>query len=165
MLADAFGRIVEDFELAVTGLSVDQTMVRPDSAANSIAWLVWHAARVQDDHVAHLAGRGQAWIDDGFEARLGFDLDPHDIGYGHTSDQVAAVQPDDPQVLLDYLRAVTDRTYDYLARLDATELDRIVDRNWDPPVVAGVRIVSVIDDCMQHAGQAAYVRGLLDRRA
>ncbi len=126
---------------------------------------MWHAARVQDDHVADLAGGSQVWIDGGFEQRLGFDLEPHDTGYGHTSDQVAAVQPDHAQVLLDYLRAVTERTFEYLAHLDATELDRIVDRNWEPSVTAGVRLVSVMDDCMQHAGQARYVRGLLDRRA
>jgi hypothetical protein len=28
----------------------------------------------------------------------------------------------------------------------------------------GVRLVSVADDCLQHVGQAAYVRGLLERR-
>ena len=48
--------------------------------------------------------------------------------------------------------------------IDATELDRIIDRNWDPPVSAGVRLVSVIDDSMQHAGQALYLRGMIGRR-
>ena len=165
VLADAFGRIVEDFELAVVGLSSDELAFRPDPEANSIAWLAWHAARVQDDHVSALAHRRQAWIEDGFRQRFGTDLDPRDIGYGHTSDQVAAVRPDRPEILLDYLRAVTERTLEYLSRVDASELDRIVDRNWDPPVSAGARLVSVIDDSIQHAGQALYVRGMIERRA
>ena len=164
MLADAFGRIVEDVELAVAGLPADELAVRPDPDANSIAWLAWHAARVQDDHVAALADRPQVWTEGGFHARFGLDLDPRDIGYGHTSEQVAAVRPDGPELLLDYLRAVTERTLEYLAGVDATELDRIVDRRWDPPVTAGVRLVSVIDDGMQHAGQARYVRGMIERR-
>ena len=50
------------------------------------------------------------------------------------------------------------------SRVDASELDRIVDRNWDPPVSAGVRLVSVIDDSIQHAGQALYLRGMIERR-
>ena len=165
ILADAFGRIVEDFEAAVTGLTPDQLAARLDAAANSIAWLAWHAARVQDDHVADLADRQQVWTGDGFESRFGLGLDPGDIGYGHTSEEVAAVRVDDPQLLLDYLRAVTERTGEYLSSLDADELDRVIDRRWDPPVTVAVRLVSVIDDCMQHAGQARFVRGVLERRA
>lgn len=164
VFADVFGRIVEDFRLAVAGLTPDQLAFRPDAEANSIAWLVWHAARVQDDHVSALADRAQAWIEDGFEQRFGLGFDPSDIGYGHTSEQVAAVRPDGPEILVDYLRAVTERTREYVARLDASELGRIVDRNWDPPVSAGVRLVSVIDDSLQHAGQALYVRGMIERR-
>jgi hypothetical protein len=125
---------------------------------------VWHAARVQDDHVAALAGREQAWTQLGFHERFALPLDVHDIGYGHERDEVAAVRVDEPQLLLEYLRAVTDRTCEYLATVDATELDRVVDRDWDPPVTVGVRLVSVVNDCTQHAGQAAYVRGLLERR-
>jgi len=164
VLADAFGRIVEDFELAVVGLAADDLAFRPDPEANSIAWLAWHAARVQDDHVSAVANREQAWIAGGFEQRFGMGFDPGDIGFGHTADQVAAVRPDGPGILVDYLVAVHARTLDYLSGVDPAELDRIVDRNWDPPVTAGVRLVSVIDDSIQHAGQALYVRGMIERR-
>ncbi len=164
MLADAFGRIVEEFETAVAGLTSDELAFRADPEANSIAWLTWHATRVQDDHVSALAQREQAWIEDEFQQRFGMDLEASDIGYGHTPAEVAAVQPDDPAILVDYLRAVTERTLAYLSGVDATELDRIIDRNWDPPVSVGVRLVSVIDDSIQHAGQALYVRGMIERR-
>ena len=43
------------------------------------------------------------------------------------------------------------------------DLSRVVDERWDPPVTLGVRLVSVISDCLQHAGQAAFVRGILLR--
>jgi hypothetical protein len=119
---------------------------------------------VQDDHMSELAGRAQALTELGFAERFGFDLDPGDIGYGHTAEQVALVRPDGPDELIEYLRAVTARTREYLDTIDDDEPGRIVDRRWDPPVTASVRIVSVIDDGIQHAGQAAYVRGMLDRR-
>lgn len=165
LLVDAFGRIVEDFEAAIAGLTPVQLAVRLDAEANSIAWLAWHAARVQDDHVAELAERPQAWTEEGFDDRFDLGLDPGDIGYGHSADEVAKVRVHDPQLLIDYLHAVTARTNDYLRGVDAAELERIVDRRWDPPVTVAVRLVSVIDDCMQHAGQARFIRGVVERRS
>ena len=43
------------------------------------------------------------------------------------------------------------------------DLSRVVDEAWDPPVTLGVRLVSVISDGLQHAGQAAFIRGILRR--
>jgi hypothetical protein len=74
---------------------------------------------------------------------------------------VLLVRPRAPEALLDYLRVVHDRTSQMLEGLSSNDLDRVVDRRWDPPVTMGVRLVSIADDCLQHAGQAAYVRGIL----
>lgn len=163
ILIDAFGRITEETERAVDGLSAEGLAYRPDSDANSIAWLVWHLTRVQDDHISDLAGVDDAYVAGGWAARLGMEPDPHDIGYGHTSEQVGSVRFDEPGTLLAYHRAVTERTRKYLATVDSAELDRIIDERWDPPVSVGVRLVSVISDCLQHAGQANYVRGVFER--
>ena len=64
-------------------------------------------------------------------------------------------------LLAGYLRAVTEATKTYVATLGADDLDRVVDEGWDPPVTLGVRFTSVVADDLQHAGQAAYVRGLV----
>ncbi|HZP28320.1 MAG TPA: hypothetical protein VFC99_05175, partial [Acidimicrobiia bacterium] len=56
-------------------------------------------------------------------------------------------------------------TLRFVAGVEAADLDRVVDESWDPPVTLGVRLVSVVNDDVAHAGQAAYVRGLLERRA
>ena len=58
----------------------------------------------------------------------------------------------------------TSNTKEYVGRLSDEDLSRIVDDRWDPPVTLAVRLVSVISDDLQHAGQAAYVRGVLERR-
>lgn len=163
VLTDAFGRVKEEVHGAVEGLAAAGLNYRPDADANSIGWLVWHLTRVQDDHVAHLAGRDQSYVTGGWADRLGLPADIRDIGYGHTSEQVAAVTFDAPDNLLAYYDAVHERSLEYVATIDAAELDRIVDTSWDPPVTAGVRIVSVIDDCTQHTGQANYVRGMFER--
>ena len=111
--------------------------------------------------MAELLGAPQLWVGGDWAGRFGLDPDPHNTGYGHTAAQVAAVRPADAAALLDYLDAVTARTREMLAGVTPADLDRIVDRRWDPPVTLGVRLVSIADDSLQHAGQAAYVRGLL----
>ncbi len=165
LLVETFGRVLETGVAAVDGLTVDELTHRPASAgndANTIAWLVWHAARVQDDHVADVAGHEQVWTSAGWARRFDLPFDDGVIGYGHTADEVAQVRAD-AGLLSGYLRAVHERSVAYLSALAPEDLDRVVDERWDPPVTLGVRLVSVADDGTQHAGQAAYVRGLLGR--
>ncbi len=163
ILADAFGRIRQLVHQAGAGLDAGGLAFRPEADANSIGWLLWHLTRIQDDHLSELAAREQAWIADGWSDRFGLAADPDETGYGHTSEQVAAMRPDGPEILLAYHDAVSTRTSEYLESVDAGELARIVDRSYAPPVSAGVRLVSVVSDNLQHAGQARYVRGIVDR--
>ncbi|WP_125614213.1 mycothiol transferase [Specibacter cremeus] len=165
LLADAFGRIDSTVREVLDGLDGTALNWRPDPAANSIAWLLWHLARIQDEQVAHVAGVDSRWRAGGFHERFGFDLDPHGTGYGHSAEQAAVVRVETAGLLLDYLGAVQTQSLDYVAGLDGADFDRIVDRRWTPAVTLGVRLVSVIDDCVQHAGQAAYVKGLFARAA
>lgn len=158
LLTDAFDRIRQTVHSAVDGLTDEQLTYRVDGTSNSIAWLVWHLTRVQDDHVAGVAGTDQVWPE--WYDRFGLPFDVSEHGYGHTSDQVAAVRAP-AELLLGYHDAVHAATLRYVGTLSADELDRVVDENWDPPVTVGVRLVSVVNDDMQHAGQASFVRGLL----
>ncbi|GAA0555045.1 DinB family protein [Paractinoplanes ferrugineus] len=161
ILADAFGRLPELVHTAVHGLTADQLRWAPAPGANTIAWLIWHATRVQDDHVADLIGTGQIYPTGGWAQRFGLPADDSDTGYGHSAEEVAAVLPESAQVLEDYYRSVHDRTMEFISGLTDADLDRVVDKAWDPPVTLGVRLISVYDDDAQHAGQAAYIRGLL----
>lgn len=163
VLTDAFQRVRDAVHPAVNGLSVEELTFRPDAESNSIAWLVWHLTRIQDDHVAALAGVPQAWTSGGWADRFGLPFDVSDTGYGHDADAVAAVVADAAS-LLGYFEDVHAATVAYLATLHDADLDRVVDRSWNPPVTTGVRLVSVIGDDLQHVGQAAYLRGLLQRR-
>jgi uncharacterized damage-inducible protein DinB len=162
LLIDAFGRVREGVRGTVGKLGEAALTYRPDPGANTIAWLVWHLTRVQDDHLAEIIGVEQAWTSDGWAERFRLPLDVNDTGYGHTPEQVASVKAD-AQTLIGYHDAVHARTEDFLRSLKEPELARIVDENWDPPVTMAVRLVSVIEDGLQHLGQAAYVRGVYKR--
>jgi hypothetical protein len=164
LLVDAVGRIREVVHRVVDGLTPEQLAFRVDPGANSIAWLVWHLTRIQDDHLADAVGAEQAWTSQGWVERFGLPFDPLDTGYGHRADEVAAVRVDAGELLVGYYDAVHQQTIRYVERLSDADLARIVDRSWDPPVSLGVRLVSVIADDLQHAGQAAFIRGILQRR-
>jgi uncharacterized damage-inducible protein DinB len=164
LLLDAFGRIRDVVERVVDGLTPAQLAVRVDADANSIAWLVWHLTRIQDDHLAGAFGGEQVWTDDGWAARFALPFDASETGYGHPAAAVAAVQVESAGLLIGYHRAVDEQTRRYLRGVADPDLDRVVDDAWDPPVTLGVRLVSVIADGLQHAGQAAFVRGLVTRR-
>lgn len=161
ILIDGYGRIQEEVHAALDGLGADELHHRPAAGANSIAWLVWHLTRVQDDHVADAFDLDQVWLAQGWEKRFGLDLPRHDIGYGHTPAKVAKVRVESADLLTGYYDAVHEQTLGCLRGLAAKDLERIVDERWDPPVSLGVRLVSVLSDDLQHVGQAAYLRGLL----
>jgi uncharacterized damage-inducible protein DinB len=161
ILIDGYSRIQEEVRAAVEGLPPDDLNARPTAETNSIAWLVWHLTRVQDDHMADAFGHDQVWLAQDWEKRFGLDLPRQDTGYGHSAAKVAKVQVDSPDLLTGYYDAVHAQTLQVLRAVTAADLERVVDERWDPPVTLGVRLVSVLSDDLQHVGQAAYVRGLL----
>jgi len=163
LLADLFGRIPDHVEEAVDGLGVEDLTATVVPGTNSIAWLIWHLTRVQDAHMAELLEKDQVWAEGDWARRCGVEPDPSNTGYGHDPADVAAIRPDGPEVLVDYYRAVAARTDAFIGGLGPDDLEEVVDERWDPPVTLGVRLISIADDDIQHAGQAAYLRGLLRR--
>jgi hypothetical protein len=161
LLVDALGRIRHVVHNVVRGLTSDQLAFRAGGKTNSIAWLVWHLTRIQDDHVADAAGVEQVWTSEEWVTHFALPFSDSDTGYGHSSEDVAAVRVESPELLSGYHDAVYKQSVEYVGKLSEGDLARIVDESWDPPVSLGVRLVSVISDDLQHAGQAALVRGIL----
>jgi Protein of unknown function (DUF664) len=164
LLADGFGRIRGIVLDVLDGLDGDALEFRADADANSICWLIWHLTRVQDDHVADAAGTPQVWVSGRWNERFALPLEIGDIGYGHTSDEVAVVRAP-TSLLAEYHEATYRQTVAFLRELTDADLDKVVDEGWDPPVTMGVRLVSVMVDDLEHVGQAAFVRGLIERQS
>jgi len=162
LLSEAFGRIQGVVHSALDGASIEALTYRAGPEANTIAWLVWHLTRVQDGHIAELMETDQVWTTGGWVERFDLPFDPRATGYGQGPDDVAGVRADADLLGL-YYDAVHARTVDYLGALADEDLTRIVDTSWNPPVTLAVRLVSIVSDDLQHAGQASYVRGLATR--
>jgi hypothetical protein len=161
LLLELYGRVPPLVENVVDGLRVDELTAQPFPGANTIAWLVWHLTRVQDDHVAEMLDADQVWVGGSVAGDFGLDPDPSNTGYGHSAEDVTSIRPERPEVLFEYFSVVDARTSTMLESLAPADLDRVVDTRWDPPVTLGVRLVSIADDSLQHVGQAAYLRGLI----
>jgi uncharacterized damage-inducible protein DinB len=160
LLTNAFGEIRDLGHSAVDGLGKDQLNGQIADGANTVSWLLWHLARVQDDHVADVAGTQQVWTAAGWADRFDLPFDAAATGYGHSADEVTRVTVDSGDLLTGYLDAVTDATLAYLETVTDDDLDRVVDESYDPPVTLGVRLLSVVGDDLQHIGQAAFASGL-----
>ena len=160
ILVDAFGRVRELVVDLCAGLTPEQAAYRQTPEANSIGWLLWHLIRIQDDHLSGVTGDEQVWTAEGWFDRFALPFAPDEHGYGHSAERVEQTRVD-PALLDGYHAAVHERTLAYVSTVSPDELARVVDEAWDPPVTASVRLVSVIGDCLQHLGQAAYLRGVL----
>jgi uncharacterized protein DUF664 len=163
LLRDSFTRLIEHVDDLTDGLTDEVAFYRPAPHANNIAWLIWHSARVQDlqvcDIAKTLASPGDVWTRDGWVDRFGLDLPRYDTGYGHGAGDVGKVRAS-AELLAGYYHAVHDMTLEFVKTQSDADLERIVDTGWDPPVTASMRLVSIVDDCAQHLGQAAYLRGI-----
>jgi hypothetical protein len=162
VLSEAFSRVRAVVHSAIEDASIDMLTYRADPEANTIAWLVWHLARGQDDHIADLMSEKQVWTTGGWAERFDLPFDSGATGYGQSADEVAGVRVE-AELLGLYYDAVHARTMEYLSTLGDADFGRIVDTSWNPPVTLAVRLVSILADDLQHAGQASYVRGLAER--
>jgi len=165
LLVDGFGRVPEFLENVLEGLTQDELNWQPRPDCNSIGWLVWHLTRQQDVQIASLMGEEQLWVKDKWYAKFNRQTEANDIGFGHTPEQATAFKSPEAKTLLDYNHTVVERSKKYIRSLSETDLDRELDEPWFQPIpTVGVRLISILDDSVLHAGQAAYVRGLRQGR-
>ena len=161
LLTDGYGRVPEFLKNVLKGLTRDDLNWQPRPDCNSIGWLIWHLTRQQDAQIASLMGEEQLWAREQWHAMFNRQPAPDDIGFGHSPEQVSAFKSPEAEILLDYNRAVTERSRQYISSLSEADLGRELDEPWYQPLpTVGVRLISILDDSLIHAGQAAYVRGL-----
>ncbi|WP_316670128.1 DinB family protein [uncultured Propionibacterium sp.] len=159
LFKDSFDRVAEELPRLLEDLPADSLLRRAHVTGNPVAWLAWHIGRCEDAQMAALDDRTEVW-DQGWRERFDLPYGPHDNGYGQTFEQVSRFQVTDADLLTGYYAAVHEQTLGVLDAERGKDLDRVIDAAWDPPVTAGARIVSVVNDVTQHLGQIAYLHGL-----
>jgi hypothetical protein len=161
LLLDGYERIPQEVEEIIGGLLPEDLNWQPGPEGNSIGWIVWHLARVQDAQIADLMGEEQVYIKEKWYAKFNRPARRRDTGFGATRQEVAEFQSPDSQVLLEYVKATTRQSLRYINSISAAELDRVLDEPWfTPRPTVGVRLTSILADGHQHTGEASYIAGL-----
>lgn len=161
--AELLTEIVERIKTSITATldGIDEQILtkRPGPDANSIAWLIWHLSRVQDAVITMASGQEQAWTAGGFAEEFALPFKAKDTGFGHSSEQVAQVHAS-ADALGRYYDAVHAKTLRYLATVTGQMLDEVVGERYGKPLTGAGRLLMIVNDNLQHAGQAAYLKGL-----
>ncbi|MFC2070675.1 DinB family protein [Chloroflexota bacterium] len=161
-----FNRIAEQMEQVLDGLTPEELNRQPAPGANTIGWLTWHLTRSHDRNMSEIIGKEQLWIEDKWYVRFNRAPDPAETGFGHSVEEMADFRAPDSETVMEYHRAILERIREYISSgLSEAELVReSYSPTFDSTNPVGRRIAGVINDGLQHVGQAAYVRGLIQEQ-
>ena len=156
-----FERVWTTVDYALEGLTDEDIARRPNGHSNSIGWIAWHMARVEDRWFQMvLQEKPQLWESE-WAGKLGMPADTQATGGRQTAEDVAAFQAPSRDAMLGYASAVRDTTRSYLQKVTSEDLDEQVEwfRGGTAPKSRFLDLV--LKEHQQHAGQIAYVRGLI----
>ena len=162
LLTESYDGALKVLERALQGLTQEDLDWQPRPDCNSIGWTTWHLTRALDGLMSSTLGEEELWVKDGWYSKFNRPPDATDSGFGHDPEQVALFKCPDIDTLLNYHRAVLERSKICLTTLSSSDLSRQVDDSMSQlfPTV-GSRLVLALDELLQHAGQVGYIRGLL----
>ena len=161
MLMGGYEGVLRTLEYTLDGLNEEDLNWQPKPDCNSIGWLAWHLTRWHDVMVSNLMKAEQLWIKEGWHQKFGRAADKEDSGMGAKAEDLAKFKSPDAETQLGYQKAVLERSRRYFPTLTPQDLDKIFEGTpFKPPPTWGMMLMGTLSDSLQHAGQAAYVRGL-----
>jgi hypothetical protein len=121
-------RLHKMLDKSLDGLTAAQLHAVPGNhpKANTIAWVLWHVVRTEDNVVRFVLQnrRAPVWTEGGYAEKLG--LPPVAQGTGMSPEEAHALRIKDIELFREYMRAVWTSTDDFVTTTDATSLDRTV---------------------------------------
>ena len=159
----AYDRIAGVLRRALTDMTVTQlTTQAAGPESNPIGWIAWHLTRTQDKNYSALLGREELWSKDGWYQKFGLPIESG-TGNGDSLETVRSFDPINSDTLLAYFDATRALSREFLDSLDADDLNQPSPSGLPTTEVIKVSIARVTGDLIQHIGQIAYVRGLVDK--
>jgi uncharacterized damage-inducible protein DinB len=142
------------------GLSAEQLHTVPDGESHSIAWVMWHGARVEDLIVQQIIkGEQMEWERGGWAARTG--LPAQGFGTGQTTEEARAIHVGDADAFLQYAGQVTKLTDELLDRLSDDGLEREVKVGQRTETVGQCITLHLITHLNGHRGEVNLLRGMM----
>jgi uncharacterized damage-inducible protein DinB len=145
---------------AVEDLSADELRNQPAGPrSNPVGWLVWHMTRTRDSIIASITGAATIWESDGWADRFGMAGEPPRF----VPENVHTFDPKDFETLIGYFDAVAEKTKEAVEGMPEDDMERLVESTIPgrPAQPVASRLSVIMNDNIQHAGQIAYLRGLI----
>ena len=154
----------EKLKRALDGLSEDELHWRPTLQSNTIDWMVWHMARVEDNWInGRLRNSETIWDRDGWAVRIFGDETGQDWGgWGQTAEEIRRMPTFDVPVVMEYYTEVRKGTSEYFANeMREEDLAKEVPHpRYDPITYAWV-LGHLLCEEAEHLGQIEYIRGMM----
>lgn len=162
------------YDDAIGSMTLDHVNHFERDGVLPIAFSLFHYVNVHDASFMLLTGEAPLWNDE-WQGRIGMSIADH--GKHRTVDEMVHQRMGDLGAFSDYMTAVYTRTTDWLNRISADDLDRVVmPRPFPPQIastfsarVAGPDGITVLDgvECwlyqhgLRHMGEIELARGLV----
>ncbi|MFC1994682.1 DinB family protein [Chloroflexota bacterium] len=144
---------------ALDGLTQEEAAWSPRAECNSIAFISWHIARVEDFFVNRaLQRKDELYESEGWQEKLG--TPPKEVGYQYTVGQLCAWPVPQLEVLRAYADSVREKTLAFLKHLAPARLSEVPRPDRSPDSI-GVTLGRISTEIALHVGQIAYLRGML----
>jgi uncharacterized damage-inducible protein DinB len=151
---------LEGLKKAVDGLTPAELRWQPTLTSNTISWIVWHMARVEDRWVNRvLRGGDELWIRDGWHEKFGMAGEAH--GYGETEAQVRAMPEVAMSDLLAYFDAVRQSTLAHLEQMTSADVEATYAHPRRTGITGAWILGHILVEESQHLGQVGYIRGMI----
>ncbi len=151
----------DKLERALEGLSQDELHWRPALESNTIDWMVWHMARVEDNWVnVQMRKEDSIWERDGWPERIVVETSSN--GFGLTAEQIRAMPAFDVPLVMEYYRSVRAGTTRFFEN-EMQEVDlqhEITHPRYDPVSYAWI-LGHLLCEEAEHLGQIEYIRGMI----
>ena len=154
---ECFGKLNQ----ALDGLTDDEMRWKPTLESNSIDWMVWHMARVEDNLVNYvLQNRASIWERDGWGERLG--IATTSAGAGMTVHEIRAMGRINVPAVMEYYRSVRQETSDYFENImQEDDLSRVIEHTSFRGVTGAWVLGRLLCEEAEHLGQIEYLRGIM----
>jgi uncharacterized damage-inducible protein DinB len=147
------------FRQAGDGLTPEQLNFVPKGESHSIAWVLWHTARVEDLIVQQvIQGTPVIWERGEWAGRLG--LPAQGFGTGQTTEEAKGIRIAELEAFRDYLDAVGGATQDYVTSLSDSDLEREVKVGQRAESMGQCITLHLVTHLNGHRGEVNLLRGM-----
>ena len=160
-IKSAMAEYLNELKQKLDGLTEAELTWQPSLDTNTIIWLAWHMARVEDNWINGVVGEGATiWESGDWQSRTG--VADEGNGWGQTMDQVRVFPGRDINSIVAYYEAVREAGFKVIDSLTDADMDttREQTRNRGPIEILWILGHVVVEES-QHLGQIALIRGMI----